>query len=67
MAEPINLNRFRKARVRKQARDTADRNAVLHGLPKAEKKRARDEAARLARLHESGRREAQDPPPESDD
>ncbi|SNS40823.1 DUF4169 family protein [Tropicimonas sediminicola] len=57
MADPINLNRFRKAKARKQAREDADRNSVLYGLPKAKKTRARAEAERIARLHEGGRRE----------
>ncbi|MFD0979915.1 DUF4169 family protein [Tropicimonas aquimaris] len=57
MADPINLNRFRKTKARKQAREDADRNAVLYGLPKAETARARAEAERIARLHEGGRRE----------
>lgn len=67
MADPINLNRFRKAKARKEARETADRNAILHGLPKAEKARARAEAERIARTHEAGRREDGGPPAEIDD
>lgn len=47
----VNLNKARKALARAQARVTADRNAVLHGLPKAEKAResarAEQERARL--------------------
>ncbi|SDK33737.1 DUF4169 family protein [Aliiruegeria lutimaris] len=60
MAKPINLNRARKERARKQAREQADRNAVLHGLTKAEKKRARDEALRESKLHEQGRLDPDD-------
>ena len=55
MAKPINLNRARKERARKQAKEQADRNAAFHGLTKAEKKRARDEARRETKLHEQGR------------
>lgn len=55
MAKPINLNRARKERARKEARETADRNAVLHGLPKAARKQARAEAERLKKLHDSGK------------
>ncbi|WP_068115115.1 DUF4169 family protein [Tropicimonas marinistellae] len=64
MAKPINLNRARKERARKTAREQADRNAILHGLPKAEKQRAKAEAERLARLHESGRRDTPDADPD---
>ncbi|NDR58307.1 DUF4169 family protein [Aliiruegeria sabulilitoris] len=60
MAKPINLNRVRKQRARKQAREEADRNAVLHGLPKAEKKRARDDALRESKLHAQGRLDPDD-------
>ncbi|WP_232829334.1 DUF4169 family protein [Tropicimonas sp. IMCC34043] len=57
MAEPVNLNRFRKARARQQARLQADRNAVVHGLPKAERSRAKAEAERAARTLDAKRRE----------
>lgn len=55
MAEPVNLNRFRKARARQEAREKADRNAAFHGLSKAQKKRARAEEDLKARVHEAGR------------
>ncbi len=64
MAAPVNLNRFRKARARDEAREQADRNAAFHGLSKAEKLRARAEAAREAHLHEGGRISAE--PPETE-
>ncbi len=57
MAQPINLNRARKERARKQAREQADRNAAYHGLTKVEKQRARAEADRKARRHEDGKLE----------
>ena len=56
MAKPINLNRVRKERARKAARDTADRNAVLHGLPKAAKAQAKAEAALLHKRHAGGKK-----------
>ena len=50
MTDPkvVNLNRARKARDRAEAKARADSNAVLHGLPKAERllQAARSEAAR---------------------
>ena len=48
MAEPINLNRARKARQRLKKRAQADGNAVKFGLTKAEKsiEKARAEKAR---------------------
>jgi hypothetical protein len=46
MAEPVNLNKARKARARDQARAKADANAAKSGVPKAEKHLA---AARLAK------------------
>ena len=55
MAKPINLNRARKERARKQAREQADRNAAFHGLTKAEKQRARAEAERETRQHDGGK------------
>lgn len=61
MAKLVNLNRVRKDRSRAAARKEADRNAAFHGLTKAEKVRARAEAAREARAHESGRMVPDDP------
>ena len=58
---PVNLNRARKARAKAARKAEADRNAAVHGLPKAQKAQAKAEAARIARLHASGRR---DTPPE---
>ena len=39
MAEIINLNRARKAKARREAGDEAAANRLLHGAPKAERKR----------------------------
>ena len=35
MADPINLNKARKARAKVEAKAEAARNRVVHGLPKA--------------------------------
>ncbi len=37
MAEPVNLNRFRKAKARADSKARADTNAVKFGRTKAEK------------------------------
>ncbi|SIN92854.1 DUF4169 family protein [Vannielia litorea] len=49
--KPVNLNRFRKDRARAEKKARADANAALHGMTRAEKDRAKAEAARVARLH----------------
>ncbi len=50
MAEPVNLNRERKARERAKKRAQADENAVKFGRTKAEKalEQARADKARAA-------------------
>ena len=40
MSNPVNLNRFRKSKEKAERKAQADRNAVIHGLPKSEKTRA---------------------------
>ena len=51
MAEPVNLNRFRKQKARAEKKARADQNAVKHGRTKAEKAldraRAETSATRL--------------------
>lgn len=37
MAEPVNLNRFRKQKARAEKKARADENAVRHGRSKAQK------------------------------
>jgi len=49
MAEPINLNRFRKQQARVKKRAQADENAVKFGRTKAEKQREKTEAERASR------------------
>ncbi|MBS8228148.1 DUF4169 family protein [Vannielia litorea] len=55
--KPVNLNRFRKDRARAEKKARADQNAAFHGLTKAEKARAKAEAAREAQAHEQTRRD----------
>ena len=50
MGELINLNKVRKAKARNVARATAEANRIKYGRTKAENHRAREEAARAARL-----------------
>ncbi|MEM7768697.1 MAG: DUF4169 family protein [Pseudomonadota bacterium] len=47
MAEPINLNKARKARQKANAKQAAAENRVRHGRTKAEKRAAEAEADRL--------------------
>lgn len=49
MAEPVNLNRFRKARKRAQERKQAAENRVAFGRTKAERDRDRGEARKTGR------------------
>jgi len=57
MAQPINLNKARKAKARADAAALADQNRVKFGRTKAEKAAAAAEAARLARALDQARRE----------
>ncbi|WP_374468685.1 DUF4169 family protein [Phenylobacterium sp.] len=57
MSEPINLNKFRKARAKDEAKKTAEQNRVRFGRTKAEKQVSRLEAEKARRLHEQAKRE----------
>ena len=57
MAEPINLNRARKARARADAKSQAAENRVRFGRTGAEKAAARTEAERNARALDGAKRE----------
>ena len=57
MAEPINLNKARKARARSEAEATAARNRALHGLTKAEKAAAEAASAKAAQALDAHKRE----------
>lgn len=54
---PINLNKARKARARADAKVQADRNAVIHGLPKAARDQAKAETTRIKGVHDGGQRD----------
>ncbi len=55
--KPVNLNRVRKDKARAEKKARADQNAAFHGLTKAQKTQAKAEAARVARLHDQGKRD----------
>jgi hypothetical protein len=57
MADPVNLNRARKAKARREAAKEAAENRIRFGLTKAEKQTARNAAAKLARGLDSHKRE----------
>lgn len=49
MSQPVNLNRFRKQKVRASKKARADENAVKFGRTAVEKQIDKAEAARTAR------------------
>ena len=57
MTTPVNLNRYRKAKARTEAKARADENSVKFGRTKAEKQAARAEAERIVRALEGLKRE----------
>lgn len=57
MAEPINLNRARKARDKAAAKAEAAANRVAHGLTKGQREAAKAERERTSRLLDQTRRE----------
>ena len=57
MAELINLRQRRKAKARAEAEAKAVENRHLHGRTLAEKRAAKDEAARLEKHVEAHKRE----------
>jgi hypothetical protein len=60
VAKVVNLGRARKARARDEKRRTADANAALHGLSKAEKALARARREKAARDHAGHARDDSD-------
>lgn len=56
MAEPVNLNKARKARAADEAKTRAAQNRVTFGRTKAEKAASKLEAARSKRAHEQAKR-----------
>ena len=57
MAEVVNLNRMRKAKVRADEESRAQANRVKYGRTKAEKENDRRAEERSARLHQGKKRE----------
>ena len=57
MAEPINLNKARKARAKAQAKAAAAQNRGLVGLKKSEKTVSKLEAERARRKLDQAQRE----------
>jgi hypothetical protein len=57
MAEPVNLNRFRKQKARAEKKARADQNAVKFGRTKAEKQLDRAQADKANRDLDGKKRE----------
>jgi hypothetical protein len=57
LSEPVNLNRFRKAKARSDAETKAAENRTRFGRTKAERTLERARAEKAARDHDSGKRE----------
>ncbi|GHE93962.1 amidase [Aliiroseovarius zhejiangensis] len=57
MAEPVNLNRFRKEKARAARKARADENAVKHGRSKAQKAMERAEKTRMQRQLDGHRKD----------
>lgn len=57
MAEPINLNKMRKARAKVEAKQQAAENRVRFGRAKAEKTLAQRQIEQAARALDQARRE----------
>lgn len=57
MTDPINLNRFRKAKAKSEARATAAENRVRFGRTKGEQTRVEAEREKAARDLDGGKRD----------
>lgn len=57
MADPINLNRFRKAKTRADKEQRAQENRIKHGRTKAEKARDKLQADRARKRVDLSKRE----------
>lgn len=60
MAEPVNLNRFRKAKLRADAQKQAAENRVAFGRTKAEREAERLKAEKAARKLDQKRIDRED-------
>lgn len=57
MAQPVNLNRFRKQKARAARKTLADENAVSFGRSKAQKTLDQARADKATREHDGKKRE----------
>ena len=57
MVEPINLNKYRKAKARAEKQQRAEENRIKHGRRKADKAHDKLEQARARRNVEQSKRE----------
>jgi hypothetical protein len=57
MADPVNLNKARKARASAEAKSRAAENRVKFGRTKSEKAISKLDAARAKRAHDQAKRE----------
>ncbi|MCH2095117.1 MAG: DUF4169 family protein [Rhodobacteraceae bacterium] len=57
MSEPVNLNRFRKAKARAEKKARAEENVVKHGRSKSAKVRDRAQVNKAKRDLDGKRRE----------
>ncbi|MDC0737235.1 DUF4169 family protein [Cognatishimia sp. SS12] len=57
MAEPVNLNRFRKAKARAAKKARADTNAAKFGRSKADKQREESKISKLKQHLDQHKRE----------
>ncbi len=55
--QPVNLNRYRKAKARDERKARADENAVKFGRTKAQKAADRTRADKAARDHDAHKRD----------
>ena len=58
MTEPVNLNRFRKARAKSEAKATAAENRVRFGRSKAEQTRVQAEREKAQRDLDGSKRDS---------
>ncbi|MEL7032699.1 MAG: DUF4169 family protein [Pseudomonadota bacterium] len=57
MVEPVNLNKFRKAKARAEKEQRAQENRIKHGRTKAEKAQDRLSRAREEAEHDGKKRD----------
>lgn len=60
MAEPINLNKYRKAKARAEKEKQSDNNRAKFGRTKAEKQTAKAESKKSVKFLDSHKRDKKD-------